>query len=204
MPRKSLEDEQYTTLPELVVTPAPWQIDFKNNFGDNEINNAIINGIKQAIEDDDEDYVEKDSYNILNRLYNVWNNAGRPKIRRDNPILNSIIYKDRANYFPGYGISLPIKGYKQQDYGNTRDFNYVVLDDFISEIAHPIQLKQGNNRNYIRNFLYNSFNDIIGSRKQYDDKDNYEYETHSVIQPELEDYIYNNKSTKYIRKSLKN
>lgn len=185
---------------EITITPEPWQNDFKRNFGDSEIRNAIIKGIQQSVKEDPE--IEQDSYNILNRLYNTWVSAGKPKIKKDNFLLNKIGkvfgYEDRANWQPGLGISLPLKGYKSKDYGKTDELNYVVLDDFINEISHPIQWKQGQNNNYIGNFITNTWKDIIGDRSYYDNKSNYEYETHKIIQPEIENYIYYGIPTKYI------
>ena len=186
---------------EIIVTPEHWQIDFKRNFGDSEIRNAIIKGIHQSIEEDPE--IDQDSYNVLNRLYNTWVSAGKPKIKRDNFFLNKVGklfgYEDRANWQPWSGIHLPIEGYKNKDYGSTNDYNYVVLDDFINEISHPIQWKYGQNNHYIKNFITNIWNDIIGNRNQYNDPKNYEYETHTIVQPEIENYIYYNIPTEYIK-----
>ncbi|AXH74505.1 MAG: hypothetical protein KNU04_gp41 [crAssphage sp. isolate ctbg_1] len=204
-------------LKEVVVTPAPWQIDFKKNFGDKYIRKGIIKGINQAIQNDIDNYeylksqnlnIERDDYNILNRLYNTWNIAGRPKIKQDNFLINkigSIIGQDdRPNYNPiSKTIHIPIKGMKNHDYGKTDDINYEILDSTIAELAHPIQDKKGKNKGflkYITNIPKTIAGEITGDRRHYEDENHYEYETHNIIQPEIEEYIYNNKATKYVNK----
>lgn len=211
------EDEQnIVTLPEVVVTPEKWQTDFINNFGDKNIRNKIYetlpnrvasykyaydlhnanydkDKIQLAINDfqksRDNNYEDININQALHNLYNVWNDAGKPKITsKDGPF--NLFFKNRPNYSKPFNtIHVPNK----------------TLTDIISELAHPIQFKFGN-RNKINNYLVDGVKAIYGelfdNRSHYRDPNHYEFETHSVIEPVLKKYIYGNDTNEYIK--LKN
>lgn len=149
-----------TTLPEIVVAPAPWQIDYKKNFGNKNIRDKILKTMynlkKTSISEEynkiltDLNYNEENNKlkanNIVNemlkklnnikedddytleikRLYDVWNEAGRPTISNDKSIIN---YIPNNEYRPNYNNILN-KIYKVNN-----------TNDVVSELAHPIQIK---------------------------------------------------------------
>lgn len=215
------------TLPEVVVKPAQWQVDWKKNIP-KEVRHNILNGLDSSyrqyslrktvkdrskyltqLSDKYGKYVNEDSnilsdeernallnYNkecenlrknyvpnldytdVTQRLYNVWNEAGRPDIKFNRK-------RKRAHYNPLIG---------QVTVGS--------LKDVIAELAHPIQFK--NDKDY---HWYNLFKDvpsalyeeIIGNKKHYSKKGHYEYQTHKIIEPKLESYIYEGTPTEYIK-----
>lgn len=200
---RSLENEQYITLPELVVTPAAWQIDYKKNFGNKKIRKQILNDIetnyKRAMVINpntrkpeyiwDEDNNETNA--ITERLYNIWNEGGRPSLTNKNSFINYISGNiDRPNYNPIFNRAYAINN----------------IYDAISEISHPIRdkySKRGKWYHYLADTPKTIYGELFNNQSQYDDDNHYEGETHNIVQPELEDYILTGKPTKYVRKSLK-
>lgn len=135
---------------------------------------------------------EDDDYTLeIKRLYDVWNEAGRPTISNDKSIIN---YIPSNEYRPNYNNILN----KIYRVNNT--------NDVVSELAHPIQVKNGNRNNwynYVVDGIETIYNEIQGKTNQYDNKNHFENETHDIIEPELINYIINNTPTKYIPKSNK-
>lgn len=126
----------------------------------------------------------------IQRLYNVWNYAGRPKISTKPSLLGSIFipkYYDRATYNPVTNtITIPKEDQNVLDYD--------ILKKTISELAHPIQFKiQKPNKIHTIIDALRSIEEIFGKQNRYYDKQHFEYQTHQVIEPQLKNYIYNNK-----------
>lgn len=218
-------------LPNVTVTPEPWQIDFHKNFGNRFVRKKVIDELKEEYinypknlasdELDDALYNAKnnndkraiiskfnndnfikaqnesnmrqenidniDTNQFVKRIYNVWNEAGRPSITNNKSIVNYISDPYRANYSPIFN----------------KIYRAITLRDVIAELAHPIQDKKGNKKGflkYITQFPKAIIGEITGDRSHYDDNNHYEGETHNIIEPELYDYIIENKPTKYINK----
>lgn len=133
-----------------------------------------------------------DIYPEIARLYNVWNEADRPRLNSYQNIIP--IYHDngesRANYNP---------------LTNTA-YNINTFSDAIAELAHPIQYKHGDRNKwyqYLINFPETIYEETIGNQRQYDNPKHYEYDTHNVVEPELRNYIKFGTPTKYLPFTLK-
>lgn len=196
-------------LQELIVSLKPWQRDFHTNFANHKLRKRFIDDAKEAyinypydlaIEENYDDYnlknaiIERnknrvslkdaDVTPIIQRLYNTWNIADRPKITDKPSIVNKV--------YPGRPNSNPVT--------NTL-YNIGNLNDVIAELAHPIQNKYGK-RNKVYHRISDIFqtisNELTGKRNHYDNPNHYEHETHSIIEPEIYDYIVKNISTNYV------
>lgn len=228
MPRYTL----YTVLPELVVTPAPWQIDYKNNFGSKELRDEIRDNLKDILVTEYKNrinneksnkldelhnkyftnydrsvgykyvdeakaiynhynaiynkYDDKDVTDETERLYNIWLTAGRPTMSNDKSIIVNTLSNE---YRPSYN-SITNNIYRVNNLHHT-----------LEELAHPIQMKYGKNTgllNNIKSGLKTLYYEAQRKQNHYRDKSHYEYETHSVIAPELKNYVLYGTPTKYI------
>lgn len=191
------------TLPEVVIKPEEWQTDFIKNFANKETRQKIYkyiprsaarnNNIKKRrilknlgySESDITNYIrdtshenllkeEEDLDNKLHRLYNVYNKAERPKIVSKDFLSN---FTSRPHY----------NGFLNKVTAGS-------LSDIIAELAHPIQMK------YDKDYsIFNLIRDVpltlrgeLNMKEHYKNPSHYEYRTHSVVEPILKDYIYNN------------
>lgn len=172
-------------LEEVVVTPAPWQIDFHRNFGNKEIRKAILEqaAYNAIIPSYNEGFLDETTYpkyqtDYVNRLYNLWVESDKPKIYRNGqepwyrPSIN------RANYSPLFN-SIVL---------GENNGPYHIVKDVIAELAHPIQRKKGEKTGvgqFLRDFIPNFKNQFFDDPKVYSDEKSMEYETHRVIEPQL-------------------
>lgn len=111
-----------------------------------------------------EDYVQKAS----KRLYNIY-------IQADSPLIFKQGIGNRSHTFAIPKIN-PM-------------FNIQDTVDFIEELSHPIQSKYGSNKRNILSQFKRVFSKKYDSQI-YDDPTNFEYETHSIFTPAINDYIY--------------
>lgn len=206
-------------LDEIVVHPKDWQIDFHNNFGNKDIRLDILNNInedifKRKLNEDlrnaktksDIRKVVTREYNpnidygtndAVKRLYNVYKQAGSPTITNKTHILSG----NRPNYNP---------------FTNTIHAKWRY--NIISELAHPLNTEdniidyvtefpntvKGEINRQIKRYLMKKdpakyINYVKKMYNHYEDPGHYEYNTHKVVEPELRDYIFLNKPTKYIK-----
>lgn len=160
---------QSYSLPEIVVTPSEYQNYYMENIrpkdmpkGEYFLKTILPPGLESTR------FTKEQQDDRLRRLKEIYELAGEPTVHYKGII-------DRPHYIP----------ILNSIYSANNDYN------LISELAHPIQLKKGKNRHFIKNAINNTIDDIRGSRDYYKDKDNYEYETHSIIEPALRNYIQN-------------
>lgn len=188
-------------LKEVTITPKPWQQEFHNQFGNQEIRNAVLKvGEKLGTQNVDR-YPKEAPYQdyptrYAHRMYNVWKEADKPKIflegeepwwrinpmSRSNydPITNSIIISKRAKG--------PVS----------------INSDITTELAHPIQEKYGENigiSQYIKDIVPQIKN-YFGDVSVYNNPNTIEYETHRKIEPIIRSYTRYNKSPLYRGKSI--
>lgn len=206
-------------LDEIVVHPKDWQIDFHNNFGNKDIRLGILNNINRDIFQNknrklfinaktqlDEEEILNREYNpnvdygindSVKRLYDVYKQAGSPNItNKKHKILGN-----RNNYNP-----------------LTNTIYARNLNGIISELAHPLNTEdniidyviefpntvKGEINRQIKRYLIKKdaakyINYVKKMYNHYEDPGHYEYNTHKVVEPELRDYIFLNKPTKYIK-----
>lgn len=160
---------QSYSLPEIVVTPSEYQNYYMENIrpkdmpeGEYFLKTILPPGIESTR------FTKEQQDDRLRKLKEIYELAGEPTVHYKGII-------DRPHYIPVLNSI----------YSANNDYN------LISELAHPIQLKKGKNRHFIKNAINNTIDDIRGNRDYYKDKDNYEYETHSIIEPALRNYIQN-------------
>lgn len=186
MPVKVLNDY------EIEVTPEAWQTELRKALPKS-IRDCLYNTVLplysklpgcntdirtyqgDAYDEDVADYV----YDASKRLYNIYKLADSPKIldgdkwyythNDDGSVRASII---NIPYFP------IIRGVNDEN-------------ELIAELAHPIQRKYGKNGiDFIKQFR-RRFNKKLDA-SLYKDKNNPEYETHSIFEPEIYNYIFKN------------
>lgn len=204
------DGEIHVNIDPVTITPEPWQYDFLK-IGNKKFRNKIYNDTRfisaanageysqildemrearnkawdlggiNAAEDVVKDYVSRLEnnkknvlnpnteavYNSLKRLHSLWNNAGRPHI---------ISITNRPWYSPILNII------------NANDY-----DDFIEELAHPYQLKNGENKINFNSILQTIKGELNKTYEHYDDLNHYENETHQGFVPLIRDYIYDGK-----------
>lgn len=160
---------QSYSLPEIVVTPSEYQNYYMENIrpkdmpeGEYFLKTILPPGLESTR------FTKEQQDDRLRKLKEIYELAGEPTVHYKGII-------DRPHYIPVLNSI----------YSANNDYN------LISELAHPIQLKKGKNRHFIKNAINNTIDDIRGNRDYYKDKDNYEYETHSIIEPALRNYIQN-------------
>lgn len=181
-------------LPEVIVTPEPWQIDLKkrmpwlarmNFLEDAKFRSGIPSYNKEGWNDEE----KKDEYvqNYMHRLYNMYKEANFPVIKEG--------YTGKMN---GRPYILP------NIYGSSNIYDTRFLPKhIITEIAHPLQSKYGTISLFSLKSLSDQFrrhilNQKSVDRKMYRDKNSFEYQTHSEFQPEIENYIYKNIKPKWL------
>ncbi len=189
-------------LKEVTITPKPWQREFHNQFGNQEIRNAVLEvgrrlG-KQNVDKYPKEALPYQDYptRYAHRMYEVWKEADKPKIFlegkepwwRLNPI-------SRSNYDP---ITNSIVISKRATGPVTINSNLA------TELAHPIQEKYGENvgiTQYIKDIVPQIKN-YLGDMSVYDNSNTIEYETHRKIEPIIRGYTRYNKSPLYKGKSI--
>lgn len=95
--------------------------------------------------------------------------------------------------------SLPGNPWLPFSYSSPKYINIGSLEDLVAEQSHTLQYKVGKNRNYTDAVYHNKkeLEDQINNNGKrihqpwYDDPNDYEYETHSIVEPALMDYIMN-------------
>lgn len=160
---------QSYSLPEIVVTPSEYQNYYMENIrpkdmpeGEYFLKTILPPGLESTR------FTKEQQDDRLRKLKEIYELAGEPTVHYKGII-------DRPHYIP----------ILNSIYSANNDYN------LISELAHPIQLKKGKNRHFVKNAINNTIDDIRGNKDYYKDKDNYEYETHSIIEPALRNYIQN-------------
>lgn len=222
------EEEMHIDLPEGVVTPKPWQNDFHANFATHPIRNGLINDIKfhagqyrvehaeniqaerlknmtpaerkaffsdrknytkdleKIFNDQDNYFLAVDANDPVKRVYDAWVAAGRPKITGDSSIINKFTDTGRLNYLPIIN----------------KTYNTDNIEDIISELSHPIQLKYDKGYNKInlpKDVLKSIVGTMNGHEVQYNNPNHFEYRTHSIIEPTLRAYIYDKGTNRFVR-----
>ena len=121
----------------------------------------------------------------INKTIDVWKMAGSPNISSIDPINNRFRDGTKRAYI-SYGL------FRKPIIRNAQSWENVV-----SELSHPMQLKYGSNSivkdiisDLFNGKLYHPDNKNRYNQTWYERDDGSEYETHSVIQPMLNDYIY--------------
>lgn len=158
-------------LPELIVTPKQKQI---------ELHNKYIQNIPEEIRN----YVNKFSYKTIGteyrdpveRFMEVYDKAGNPKIIMNAPIRLTDSNGNPRAYYDG-NVNIP-KGSNN------------VYKSAIEEFAHPIEYDIfGFSPKRITQFVKNQYNELKKVHKHYNDKDNYEFRTHKIVEPKLYGYV---------------
>lgn len=147
------------------------------------------------------EYTNTDNYHEgMKRFWRVWKTAGKPYLTSDNPEQS---YHDELKLFPrAYTYSNINPSHKTLsnkkiskkilDFSKLKNMSnsaYAInnFKDAIAEISHPIQEIYGENlETSNQEDLLNYPNNI---EDKYNDPYHYEYETHSIIQPQLENFI---------------
>lgn len=154
-------------LPEIVVTPSEYQNYYMKNIRPKGMPKGeyFLRGLLPEFRTN---ITKEEQDKILKNLIDVYEYAGKPTINYDG-------FRDTAYYIPLFNSINSIKD----------------TSDLLAELAHPIQRKIGKNNNFIRDGIKNAINRMTGKNTHYVDKNNYEYETHRIIEPKLRQYIRN-------------
>ena len=113
------------------------------------------------------------------RLLNVYNEAGRPRLKilpegkTRAETRDGFIFRSRPTM---YLSSAPEEGF----------------DDLIAELAHPIQAKYGNNKSWRERWNPFYHTDDYKDKTRYDYPNTYESETHEDFEPLLRSYVLDN------------
>lgn len=125
---------------------------------------------------------------LINRLYDVYENSGAPKLKSVQwwtrlPIVDDIMENGKRPYnIPGTNT---IRLYKPDSAIN--------VDSYIDELAHSYLRKQIPLNKRVHSLDYFLPSDFkIGDKDGYKRPTHYEYQTHSIVKPALENYIYDN------------
>lgn len=178
--------QYYTPLPSVDVYPEPWQYDF-TNIGSKKFRDALLNNtfpkFMKGIRSEEFPYKQTE---ILKRIYNVWNSAERPKM-----YLADEAPKDLK-------IEKLIEQGRSYNYPSQNAVILTNINSILNELAHPIQLKTGVNSEPLHmqqsgQYKKTPFLDHL----RYEIPTFLEYETHSQIQPKLEDYVKTGKWPTY-------
>lgn len=139
-------------------------------------------------------YDEITEYNVLRRLHNIWNAAGRPAISENyDP---SLVYED-SNENKINRASIVMSPFGDEILGGDN------LSDIVAELSHPLQLKYGKQKYNQKAKRRSRLDELHGDGySRYQDPTHYEQETHSVVEPELWDYLIDEVPTKYVKGSL--
>lgn len=209
---KGTDEITNTTLPEVVVTPSPFQHYYFSTMRPNVDKNTgvelaksfdILRGIGD-IEDND-NYVEKnESYFAI--LTDLYKEAGSPKVYSNSEKGVRIFLPDGS---PRAYIKMPLFGKNEirnavsKPIDNIENSNeiyqnrYSTINNILAELAHPIQEKYGKNKHYkniIKDNLsfkkYNADNKDSQGRTWYQRPDGMEWETHYVFEPILRDAFF--------------
>ena len=209
---KGTDEITNTTLPEVVVTPSPFQHYYFSTMRPNVDKNTgvelaksfdILRGIGD-IEDND-NYVEKnESYFAI--LTDLYKEAGSPKVYSNSEKGVRIFLPDGS---PRAYIKMPLFGKNEirnavsKPIDNIENPNeiyqnrYSTINNILAELAHPIQEKYGKNKHYkniIKDNLsfkkYNADNKDSQGRTWYQRPDGMEWETHYVFEPILRDAFF--------------
>lgn len=189
------EGEVHVNIEPITIIPEPWQYIMRDEFlKDMDIKDRktainVFNTMFQTahLNDKETKSLPNIIYDRWGRLYNLWNWAGKPKVKS---------HDGRAYYHP---------------------FTNTIYSDpthILSELAHPLQMKYGSksaNINSIAKTLWgeglrigrNIFNNPHPNKNSnsnsnrlwynydhYDDPSHYEYETHKIFEPQMNNYIY--------------
>lgn len=196
-------DPNATTLPEVTVVPKEFP-KWKSRVGED-----LRKSFSQQLTDEQYD-----------RLKWAWDYAGRPNADIYNPW--NIIYsiggeRLRSNYLPFFNGSIEILPTRRQKrfFGDLAkkyllsSINTEALKDFIGELSHGVQYKHGNtdtNRGFLStNDTKELKEDINGDMRMIDSYEtpfDKEFQTHSIIEPILNEYIFEGLSRDEIKKRL--
>lgn len=154
-------------LPEIVVTPSEYQNYYMKNIRPKDTPNGeyFLRGLLPEFRTN---ITKEEQDKVLKNLIDIYEYAGKPTINYNG-------FRDTAYYIPLFNSLHSIKD----------------PSDLLAELAHPIQRKIGKNNNFIRDGIKNAINRMTGKNTHYVDKNNYEYETHRIIEPKLRQYIRN-------------
>ena len=201
------------TLPEVVVTPSPFQHYYFSTMRPNMDKNTgvelaktfdILRGIgdieyNNNYAEDDESY-----FAILTDLYKE---AGSPEVYSNSEKGVRIFFPDGS---PRPYIMMPLFGKNEihnavskpfdNNIENSNEIYYnstSTINNILAELAHPIQKKYGKNKRYknvIKDNLsfkkYNADNKDSQGRTWYQRPDGMEWETHYVFEPILRDAFF--------------
>lgn len=154
-------------LPEIVVTPSEYQNYYMKNIRPKGTPDGeyFLRGLLPEFRTN---ITKEEQDKVLKNLIDIYEYAGKPTINYNG-------FRDTAYYIPLFNSMNSIKD----------------TSDLLAELAHPIQRKIGKNNNFIRDGIKNAINRMTGKNTHYVDKNNYEYETHRIIEPKLRQYIRN-------------
>lgn len=119
-------------------------------------------------------YYDTSSDRIYKRILDVYKAAGEPRI------------------YTGEGRPYYLKGV----IGKHSIHNISTVDDFISELAHPIE---GTGIiTYLKDLPKTLRGELTRSYEHYEDPNHFEYKTHKIVEPSLRNYILKGGHTPYI------
>lgn len=200
--------EKEVVLPEIIITPEEWQIDFIENFGNPKIRTNLYKTLPRYVDsymyknndftDDDLENFQKthDYTSNHKKLYDVWNQAGRPNIKEKD--LLTVLGMTNPHYIP---ILNTIVGYNS----NTiiSELSHAALDknENFNELDYITQWPEAASDYFVNKIIGNLYRK--GKRDKarkliptlnavYRNPKHYEYKTHSIIEPVLKDYILGN------------
>lgn len=118
-----------------------------------------------------------DENEYLNRFNNLWNLSGRP----------SIYNKETVPFFLKLSVGdEPDRAFYHELFNSIYAPN--TIDDVLAEFSHPIQ-ELVNGPNSLTENLINLKEQWFNQNYRYANPEHYEYQTHSIIEPELEAYM---------------
>lgn len=130
-----------------------------------------------------------DPYSRMYRLYQIYKTAQRPSINygKERAYYDGTLYPPSILKDPYYYIADNILNINSGSVNNIHDYNTL-----ISELSHPIQERYGKNSYTLENINkarnQKKWNDTA---ERYSDPTHYEYEAHTLFQPQINEYILN-------------